>query len=109
MELARKHWGDRVTIYVDANGSYTAAKAGMTVVNLNTETGPVAAKIPHFASAIPNMGPYMEYAWAGDLKPESWYSPHCKVTNGMLKVPEGPGFGIEYDPDYLKKAVIVEG
>jgi hypothetical protein len=30
------------------------------------------------------------------------------VRNGVIKVPTGPGLGIEIDPDYLKKAQIVK-
>jgi L-alanine-DL-glutamate epimerase-like enolase superfamily enzyme len=30
------------------------------------------------------------------------------VRNGVLKVPTGPGLGVEIDPDYLKKAQVIK-
>jgi L-alanine-DL-glutamate epimerase-like enolase superfamily enzyme len=30
-----------------------------------------------------------------------------KVTNGKIKVPTGPGFGADFDPDWVKKHEVV--
>ena len=75
----------------------------MTIVPHNTQTDAAAAHILHFASAIPNVGPYMEFPWRSEPKPISWYSPNFHVKNGVVQVPTGPGLGITYDPDYVKK------
>lgn len=84
-----------------------AQKAGMTIVPHNTQTGAAAVNILQFASAIPNIGPYMEYPFRGKVENESWFSPHFVIRNGMIDVPTGPGLGIEIDPDFIKKAEIV--
>jgi L-alanine-DL-glutamate epimerase-like enolase superfamily enzyme len=189
MKLARKRLGGSITIYVDANGSYNAAKAieigrmlqdlgvkffeepcpweelgetrkvadalempvaageqdaslwrfqwmiqnrvmdivqpdlnynggfiraarvarmarasNMPIVPHNPQTGASAVNILQFASATPNIGPYMEDPHRGPEKAESWYAPNFFIRNGTVKVPEGPGLGIEIDPSYLANA-----
>ena len=84
-----------------------ARRHKMAIVPHNTQTGSTAVNILAFASAISNIGPYMEFPCRGPHKPESWYSPQFFVQNGVVKVPTGPGLGVEFDPDYLKKAVRV--
>ncbi|MEK7407373.1 MAG: mandelate racemase/muconate lactonizing enzyme family protein, partial [Acidobacteriota bacterium] len=59
-------------------------------------------------SAIPNIGPYMEFPCRGPHRPQSWYSPQFEVRNGVVSVPTGPGLGLEFAPDFLKKAQKVE-
>jgi L-alanine-DL-glutamate epimerase-like enolase superfamily enzyme len=86
-----------------------ARQAKMWIVPHNTQTDAAACNILQFASAIPNIGPYMEFPFRGARKPASWYSPNFEIRNGVIKVPEGPGLGVEFDPDWLKKAVRVEG
>ena len=85
-----------------------ARQARMWIVPHNTQTDAAACNILQFASAIPNIGPYMEFPFRGPRKPASWYSPNFEIRNGVIKVPEGPGLGVEFDPDWLKKAVRVE-
>lgn len=79
-----------------------------TIVPHNTQTDAAAAHILHFASAIPNIGPYMEFPWRAPHKSASWYSPNFVVQDGKVKVPTGPGLGVDCDPDFLKKAVKVQ-
>jgi L-alanine-DL-glutamate epimerase-like enolase superfamily enzyme len=86
-----------------------ARQRGMTIVPHNTQTDAAAANILQLASAIPNIGPYMEFPWRAPRKPASWYRPNFEIRNGMLQVPTGPGLGVEYDPDYLRKAEVVKG
>lgn len=84
-----------------------ARKAGMKIVNHNTQTGPTAVNILHFASAIPNMGDYMEFPYRNKDENESWHSPHFVIKNGVVKVPTGPGLGLEIDPKFLSSAEVV--
>lgn len=61
----------------------------------------------HFISAIPNSGPHIEFKGYSNLPIE------CKTSsllleNGTIKVPTGPGIGVDIDPDYIKKYKIVE-
>ena len=49
----------------------------------------------------------MEYPWRAPQQPAGWYSPNFQIVNGVIRVPEGPGLGIEIDPDYLKSATLI--
>lgn len=84
-----------------------AAAAGIPITPHNTQTGAAACNILQFASAIPNIGPYMEFPFRGKYSDESWHSPHFRIRAGKITVSEGPGLGIRIDPDFLKKAVII--
>ncbi len=81
-----------------------ARKADMWICPHNTQTGAASVNILHFASTTPNIGPFMEYVWRAPAKKESWYSPNFEIKNGTIQVPTGPGMGLEFDPDFLKKA-----
>lgn len=85
-----------------------ARKVKMPIVPHNTQTGAASVHILQFASAIPNIGPFMEYPWRAPHKPEPWYSPQFEVRDGVLKVPTGPGLGLEIDPKFLNAAKKVE-
>lgn len=62
----------------------------------------------HFVTAIPNSGPYHEFKEFNNELPY-----HCPTSslrsdsNGVIQVPTGPGFGVDIDPDFLKKAAVV--
>lgn len=86
-----------------------ARKVEMPIVPHNTQTDAAGANILTFASAIPNIGPYMEFPWRKPERPVSWYSPNFVIRNGVVRAPPGPGLGVEFDPDYIAKAEIVKG
>jgi L-alanine-DL-glutamate epimerase-like enolase superfamily enzyme len=81
-----------------------ARKYNVPIVPHNTQTGASSVNILQFASATPNIGTHMEYPHRGNEKPETWYTPQFKIRNGMVDVPVTPGLGIEFDPEYMKKA-----
>ncbi len=81
-----------------------ARQAKMHITPHNTQTGAASVNILQFASAIPNIGPYMEYPWRRPPKPEPWHSPQFDVRDGVVKVPTGPGLGLEIDPKFLSEA-----
>jgi L-alanine-DL-glutamate epimerase-like enolase superfamily enzyme len=62
----------------------------------------------HFVSAIPNSGPYHEFKEFNNVLPY-----HCATSslrsdaNGVIKVPTGPGFGVDIDPAFLAKCTVV--
>ena len=64
----------------------------------------------HFVSSIPNSGPYHEFKEFNNELPY-----HCATSSlrsdseGVIKVPSGPGFGVEIDPDFLKRCEVVKG
>ncbi len=41
-------------------------------------------------------------------KKEAWYAPNFEIVNGAIPVPTGPGLGLTFDPEYLKKATVVK-
>lgn len=85
-----------------------ARKAGLWICPHNTQTGAASVNILQFAATTPNIGPFMEYVWRAPAKKESWYSPNFEIKNGVIQVPTGPGMGLEFDPDYLKKATLLK-
>jgi L-alanine-DL-glutamate epimerase-like enolase superfamily enzyme len=97
------------------NGGFTRAarvarmarKVNMWICPHNTQTGAASVNILQFAAATPNIGPYMEYVHRSEAKPESWYKPNFAIKNGVIALPTGPGMGLEFDPDFIKKATIV--
>lgn len=64
----------------------------------------------HFVSSIPNSGPYHEFKEFNNELPY-----HCATSNlrsddhGVIRVPNGPGFGVEIDPDFVKKCQVLKG
>ena len=85
-----------------------ARKVNMWICPHNTQTGAASVNILHFAASTPNIGPYMEYVSRGPAKKESWYAPNFAIRNGVIPLPEGPGLGLEFDPDFLKKTTVVK-
>jgi L-alanine-DL-glutamate epimerase-like enolase superfamily enzyme len=84
-----------------------ARKANMWICPHNTQTGAASVNILHFAATTPNIGPFMEYVWRAPAKKDPWYSPNFEIRNGAIPVPTGPGLGLEFDPEFLKKAVSI--
>ncbi len=84
-----------------------AADAGMKIVPHNTQSGAASVNILQFASCTPNIGPFMEHTWRRPQQSQDWFTPNFIIKSGVLRVPDGPGFGIEIDPDYLSKAQAV--
>ncbi len=84
-----------------------AKQAGIPIIPHNTQTGATSVNILQFASAVENIGGFMEYPHRGMAKKESWYTPNFAIEDGHIAVPQGPGLGIEIDPGYLAGAVTV--
>jgi L-alanine-DL-glutamate epimerase-like enolase superfamily enzyme len=84
-----------------------AAKAGMPITPHNTQTGPATCNLLQFASAIPNIGPYMEFAFRGKYSTDAWAEPKFQIRKGVVTVPTAPGLGVSIDPAYLSKAEVV--
>lgn len=64
--------------------------------------------VAHFASCVPNAGPHQEYKGEGETLPVICSTSSLKSEKGSVRVPSGPGLGIEIEPSYLKKAVVVK-
>jgi len=61
----------------------------------------------HFLAAIENAGPYLEFS----IEPDEYYpwqvgmyEPRPRVVDGAVRVPEGPGWGVEISSEWLERA-----
>ena len=83
-----------------------AEKAGIKATLHSPKNNALASYMLHFASITPNLGGYQEFR-AKPPGDESYYTPNLRVKNGKINVPDGVGFGIDYDPGYLKKGKVI--
>lgn len=61
-----------------------------------------------FVSAVPNAGEHHEFkSLRTHVRFECRTSP-LKVVAGKIKVPTGPGFGVDFDPEWVKRHVAVK-
>ena len=63
----------------------------------------------HFVSALPNALPYHEFKGFKSEVPFECKTSALASVNGVVKVPTGPGSGVEIDPEYVKKHQPVTG
>jgi L-alanine-DL-glutamate epimerase-like enolase superfamily enzyme len=63
--------------------------------------------VAHFASCVPNAGPFQEYKGDDESLPVSSESSPLTSVKGKLKVPAGPGLGVTIDPAFVKGATTV--
>ena len=61
----------------------------------------------HFVSALPNAGPYHEFKGFNDEIPLHSQTSELSSEGGKVKVPTGPGLGVEIDPDFIKRHRLV--
>jgi L-alanine-DL-glutamate epimerase-like enolase superfamily enzyme len=59
----------------------------------------------HFVSALLNAGPYHEFKGLNKELPFNCSTSSLTSEDGVIKVPTGPGLGIEIDPAYIAKHV----
>ena len=81
-----------------------ASEQGMKITPHNTQTGPGAANMLHFAASTKNIGDYMEFPWRRSQQTADWFSPSFLIRKGQVRVPRAPGLGVEIATDYLRKA-----
>ena len=60
----------------------------------------------HFASVAPSHGPHQEYKGTDELPVSSPTSP-LRAEKGVVRVPSGPGLGVEFDAAFLRQARVV--
>jgi L-alanine-DL-glutamate epimerase-like enolase superfamily enzyme len=56
-----------------------------------------------FVSCVPNAGAHHEFKTADTHVRFECKTSNLKVVDGKMKVPTGPGFGVDFDPDWVKK------
>lgn len=57
----------------------------------------------HLVSVLPNAGAHHEFKGLGTQVPFECKTSPLKVVGGKIKVPSGPGSGVEIDPEFIKK------
>lgn len=57
----------------------------------------------HFVSALPNAMPHHEFKGLGTSVPFECKTSPLKVVDGKIKVPTGPGLGVEIDPVFVSR------
>ena len=60
--------------------------------------------VAHFASCVPNAGPFQEYKGGNDTLPVTSETSPLLSRDGVLRVPSGPGLGVTIEPAYVRRA-----
>jgi len=82
-----------------------AAVAGMPCTPHMSDGGLGYLYVAHYASCVPNAGPFQEYKGRDDSLPVASESSTLRCVQGTLTVPSGPGLGVTIDPAFVKSAV----
>jgi len=81
-----------------------AAQKGLYCVPHSANLSLVTVFSLHMLGAIPNAGDYLEYS----IEPTPWtdglFAPALEVIDGKAAIPDGPGWGIQINPDWLQDA-----
>jgi L-alanine-DL-glutamate epimerase-like enolase superfamily enzyme len=59
-------------------------------------------------SAVPNAGMHHEFKGLDTAVRFECPTSPLKIINGKIKVPTGPGMGVSFDPDYIRKHEVVK-
>jgi L-alanine-DL-glutamate epimerase-like enolase superfamily enzyme len=84
-----------------------AAAAGMDCTPHMSDGGLGYLYVAHFASCVPNAGPFQEYKGRDQSLPVSSDTSSLQCVNGMLTVPKGPGLGVTIDPAFVAKGTTI--
>ena len=84
-----------------------ARAAGLPVTPHSANLSLVTIFTLHLMGAIENAGPYVEFSIEGaDYYPwqDGLYTPALVARDGMVPIPDGPGWGVEIEPAWLARA-----
>jgi len=84
-----------------------AAAAGMDCTPHMSDGGLGYLYVAHFASCVPNAGPFQEYKGRDESLPVASDTSTLRCVNGMLTVPAGPGLGVTIDPAFVAKGEVI--
>ncbi|MHB9032009.1 MAG: mandelate racemase/muconate lactonizing enzyme family protein [Anaerolineae bacterium] len=79
-------------------------RAGLPVVPHSANHSLVTVFTLHLMGAIPNAGPWFEFSIENNSFAWEMYSPRLQVVDGMVPIPEGPGWGVQIHQDWLEKS-----
>ncbi len=85
-----------------------AEDAGLPCVPHSANLSLVTVFSLHMMGAIPNAGAYVEFSIEPTADYYPWqaciFAPELKARDGKVQIPEGPGWGVEINPDWLAAA-----
>jgi L-alanine-DL-glutamate epimerase-like enolase superfamily enzyme len=84
-----------------------AQEAGIKVTPHSANLSLVTVFTLHLMGALANAGPYVEFSIEeADYYPWQYglFSPGFDIRDGKVRIPDGPGWGVEIDRDWLAKA-----
>jgi L-alanine-DL-glutamate epimerase-like enolase superfamily enzyme len=84
-----------------------AKAAGLPVTPHSANQSLVTVFTLHLMGAIENAGPYVEFSIEGaDYYPwdSGLYTPALIARDGKVQIPDGPGWGVEINKEWLEKA-----
>jgi L-alanine-DL-glutamate epimerase-like enolase superfamily enzyme len=61
-----------------------------------------------FAAAMPNAGAHHEFKGFRTHVPFECKTSPLKIVKGRIQVPTGPGWGVDLDPDFIRKHEVVK-
>ena len=87
--------------------AHMAQEAGIRITPHSPKHNPELATLLHFASVVKHTGPFLEFP-ARPVSYDDWYAPQFTIEEGgWIKVPTGPGLGIDYDPAIWSEAELI--
>lgn len=81
-----------------------AFQAGMPVVPHSANLSLVTLFSLHLMTAVPNAGRFLEFTIEEDRWTQGVYSPALQVRDGLVPLPDGPGWGVQITPTWLADA-----
>ena len=85
-----------------------AARAGLPCTPHSANLSLVTICTAHLLGAIPNAGKYLEFSIEGpDYYPWQdglFLGTPFAISDGKMQIPQGPGWGVEINPDWLAQA-----
>ncbi len=81
-----------------------ADKGGLKCVPHSANLSLVTVFTLHMMGAIPNAGPHIEFTIEKDQWTDNLYQPALGVREGKVQIPDGPGWGVTINPEWLTKA-----
>lgn len=81
-----------------------ARRAELAVIPHSANLSLVTVFSLHLMTALPNAGRFLEYTIEQDEWTQGLYSPALGVRDGRVRLPDGPGWGVEISSDWLASA-----
>lgn len=81
-----------------------AREAGLPVVPHSSNHSLVMVFTLHLMGAIESAGPHAEFSVEPQTRNAGFYTPVLVAQDSKVQIPEGPGWGVEIDQDWLANA-----